>query len=279
MQLARTVDELRTWRAGVGGSRLVGLFPTMGALHEGHLSLARRARADCDDVVVSVFVNPLQFGPGEDYDAYPRDLERDAGLLTAEDVDVVFAPDPADFAPADARTSIHVAGLTDTMEGASRPGHFDGVATIVAKLFNVVGPDRAYFSDKDYQQLTVIKRMVADLNLPVEVVACPFVREPDGLALSSRNAYLSASQRKQALALWRSLREVAATWDGDADRARARLRDLLEHAPGIDVDYAEVADPATLQPLHGHVAGHARALVAARVGPTRLIDNISLPPP
>jgi pantoate--beta-alanine ligase len=250
----------------------------MGALHEGHLSLVRQARVDTATVVVSIFVNPLQFGSGEDFDAYPRTLEADLALLEPEGVDVAFHPTPADFTPPGRLTTVRVAGLTDRLEGASRPGHFDGVATIVAKLLNTVGPDRAYFGEKDYQQLQVVRRMVTDLDMPTEIVACPTLREPDGLALSSRNAYLSPAERGQALALSEALFAARAAWDGDAVSARDLIRSRLETAPGIRLDYAEVCDPETLEPLEGVVEGSAQALVAAQVGGTRLIDNVRLEP-
>lgn len=271
-----TVGDLREWVAGV--PRPLGLVPTMGALHEGHLSLVRRARAESETVCVSIFVNPLQFGPGEDYTTYPRTLDRDLELLRSEGVDGIFAPSREGFTPGTAATTVRVAGLTERLEGRSRPGHFDGVTTIVAKLLNAVGCDRAYFGEKDYQQLLVVRAMVADLHMPVRIVACPTVREGGGLALSSRNAQLSAPEREQALALWAALEATAREWDGDADAARARLRERLRAAHGVDVDYAEIADPATLEPLHGRVTGPARALVAARVGPKRLIDNVALEP-
>ena len=258
--------------------RSIGLVPTMGALHDGHLSLVAAARRDCDVVVVSVFVNPLQFGPGEDFEAYPRDLDGDLRLLGRHGVDLVFAPRAEAFTPADRRTTVHVADLTERLEGAARPGHFDGVTTIVTKLLSAVGPERAYFGEKDYQQLVVVRRMVADLDLPVTIVAGPIVRDDDGLALSSRNTYLSAAERRSALSLSRALRAVAEAWDGDADAARSRLRTTLEQAPGVRLDYAEVVDPETLVPLEGVVEGAAQALVAAFVGRTRLIDNIRLEP-
>jgi len=279
MRLARTVrearDALRPWRQA--GER-IGLVPTMGALHEGHLSLVRCAATECAIVVASIFVNPLQFAPAEDFGAYPRDLERDLRLLDPLGIDLVFAPDPADFTPPGRRTTVSVAGLTAGLEGASRPAHFDGVTTIVAKLLNVVQPDRAYFGEKDFQQLGVIRAMVRDLDVPVEVVGCPTVRDPDGLAVSSRNLYLSPGQRAQALALSQALRGVEAQWDGDADHARAMLTSRLGAAPGIRLDYAEVVDPETLEPLEGVVDGPAQAVVAAYVGATRLIDNCRLEP-
>ncbi len=286
-QVADTVADLRLLLAAIAphtgvvhlgdDAHRLGLVPTMGALHDGHLSLVRRARDECRVVVVSVFVNPLQFAPDEDLARYPRDLTRDVALLDGL-ADVVFAPDAATFTPPERRTTVSVAGLTATLEGASRPGHFDGVTTIVAKLLNVVAPDRVYFGEKDFQQLAVVRCMAADLDVPAAVVGCPIVRDADGLALSSRNAYLTAAQRHDALALSRALREVADTWDGDATSARRRLRRRLDGAPGVRVDYAEVVDPETLAPLEGVGAGPAQALVAAVVGTTRLIDNTRLEP-
>lgn len=276
----RTVDELRAQlqphrRAG----RRIGLVPTMGALHEGHLALVRAALAGCEVVVVSIFVNPLQFGPNEDFDAYPRTADTDRSMLEALDVDVVFAPSAEAFMPADRRTTVHVAGLAETLEGVSRPGHFDGVATVVTQLLNAADPDRAYFGEKDYQQLAVVRTLVRDLCLPVEVIGCPVVRGPDGVALSSRNAYLSTAQREAARALPTALHRLALLWRGDADYARDTLRRTLEAASGVRLDYAEVCDPETLAPLEGVVEGPAQALVAAHVGDTRLIDTIRLEPP
>lgn len=280
MRLTHTIREARAFiaphrRAG----RCLGLVPTMGALHEGHLSLVRRAMRECDLVVVSIFVNPLQFAPDEDLDAYPRDLEGDLSLLDGlgqPGVDLVFAPTPSAFTPPGRRTTVTVSGLTSGLEGASRPTHFAGVTTIVTKLLNVVLPDRAYFGEKDFQQLAVIRQMVRDLDMPVEIVGCPTVRDPDGLALSSRNAYLTPEQRTQALVLSAALREIAAEWDGDASRARDALRRRIASAPGVRLDYAEVVDPETLKPLRGVVEGPAHAVVAAVVGATRLIDNCRL---
>jgi pantoate--beta-alanine ligase len=287
VRIARTVGELRLALAPLRREgRTIGLVPTMGALHAGHLSLVNRARAETEFVVVSIFVNPLQFGPGEDFNAYPRDLDADLGLLQTAGVGLVFAPKPEEFTPPGRRTTVHVDGLTATLEGASRPTHFDGVTTIVTKLLNAVRPDRAYFGEKDFQQLAVVRTMVADLDLEVRIVGCPIVRDPDGLALSSRNAYLTAEQRRDALAIPAALRALAASFDGDADGARRWLRSTLSSAPGLRLDYAEVVDPETLEPLEGVTADPhrpARALVAAQVGPpgrqTRLIDNVRLERP
>ncbi|MGH8934351.1 MAG: pantoate--beta-alanine ligase [Egibacteraceae bacterium] len=279
MRLLQTIPDTR---AALRPHRLagqrIGLVPTMGALHEGHLSLVRRAVADCDVAVASVFVNPLQFGPAEDLDAYPRDLHTDMRLLEQAGVLLVFHPEPWELTPADGRTTVSVSGLTSGLEGKSRPGHLAGVTTIVAKLLNVVQPDRAYFGEKDFQQLAVVKTMVRDLDLPVQIVACPTVRDADGVALSSRNRYLTGEQRGQARVLAAALREAAASWDGDATRARHLLRRRIGDAPGVRLDYAEVVDPETLESLEGVVTGPAQAVVAAFVGATRLIDNCRLEP-
>jgi pantoate--beta-alanine ligase len=275
MQVVHTAPELR---AALAGTTRTAFVPTMGNLHAGHVSLVEQAKQHGQPVVASVFVNPLQFGAGEDFDRYPRDLDADAALLERAGADLVFTPATADFTPPDRLTTVHVARLTDVLEGASRPGHFNGVATIVTKLFNTVQPDRAYFGEKDFQQLAVIRRMVADLDQPVDVVGCPIIRDDDGLALSSRNAYLSAEQRAAAMALPRALHETASAFTGDADAAVLSLRRTLEGASGVRLDYAEVVDPETLAPLEGVVEGPAQALVAAYVGDTRLIDNIRLEP-
>ena len=276
MDVVTHIADLRTRLQSV--QHPVGLVPTMGALHEGHLSLARVARRGCRTVVASIFVNPLQFGEDEDFERYPRAMAQDLELLESVGVDVVFTPHAVELTPPGRLTTVTVARLTDRYEGVSRPGHFDGVTTIVSKLFNLVRPDRAFFGEKDFQQLAVIKRMVADLNLPISVVGCPIVRDPDGLALSSRNSFLSAEQRESALALSAALREAAAEWAGDADEARLILHRKLDAAPGVRLDYAEVVDPVTLVQLEGVVEGPAQALVAAYVGDTRLIDNIRLEP-
>ncbi|HXG42321.1 MAG TPA: pantoate--beta-alanine ligase [Dehalococcoidia bacterium] len=280
MRVVRSLGEMREARAALEG--VVGFVPTMGYLHEGHLSLVRRARAECDRVVASIFVNPTQFGPQEDYERYPRDEARDLALLEAEGVDVAFLPSAEEMYPPGFCTWVEVKGpLTERLEGASRPGHFRGVTTVVLKLFNLVQPHRAYFGEKDAQQLRVIRRMVADLNLPVEIVPCPTVREPDGLAMSSRNVYLSPEQREQALALSRCLelarRLIVADGIRDAAALRRHLEEFLRCSPGVEPDYVSVAHPETLAELE-RIEGPALVLVAARVGPARLIDNALIEP-
>ena len=276
MDVITHLDDLRQ-RLGSAVHPL-GLVPTMGALHEGHLSLLRLARRGCRTVVASVFVNPLQFGADEDFERYPRAMQHDLELLEAAGVDIAFTPHAVELTPPGRLTTVSVARLTDRYEGASRPGHFDGVTTIVSKLFNLVRPDRAFFGEKDFQQLAVIKRMVADLNLPITVVGGPIVRDADGLALSSRNVFLSADERRAALALPVALQAAASGWGGNADVARSILDRRLGDASGVRLDYAEVVNPETLVRLEGVVGGPAQALVAAFIGDTRLIDNIRLEP-
>jgi len=260
--------------------RRVGLVPTMGALHAGHRSLVERAAAECDVVAVTVFVNPLQFGDAADLADYPRDLEGDVSLASAAGAQVVFAPSVEEMYPgfpAPVATSVHVAELGDGLEGASRPGHFDGVATVVAKLFSLAGPCRAYFGEKDFQQLAVVRRMVADLSLPVEVVGCPTVREPDGLALSSRNARLSPAARAGAPALRRSLDaglDALQSGERDAAAVEAAMAGAMAAEPTVEPDYAVVVDADTLAAPAGPLAGEVRLLVAAVVGGVRLIDNV-----
>ena len=256
-------------------------MPTMGYLHEGHLSLARRARAENATVVLSLFVNPTQFGPSEDYARYPRAPERDSALAEAAGVDLLFAPSVEEMYPPGAATWVEVEGLTRRWEGERRPGHFRGVATIVLKLFLAARPARAYFGEKDYQQLLVVRRLAADLLPELTIVGCPTVREPDGLALSSRNAYLTFEERPRALALYRSLTQaqalLAAGERAGATLEAAMIAELAAHA-GVAADYAAVVDAATLEPLP-RVDREARALVAARLGRVRLIDNAPLLPP
>ncbi|MFN2484283.1 MAG: pantoate--beta-alanine ligase [Candidatus Limnocylindria bacterium] len=276
MRVVRAVEELRGAildRRLAGDS--VGLVPTMGSLHDGHLSLVRRARAENGSVVASVFVNPTQFAPGEDYERYPRDEKRDLALLEREDVDIAFCPPVTEMYVAGDATRVSVSGLTDRLEGASRPGHFDGVTTVVAKLLLVVGPARAYFGQKDAQQVIVIRRMVRDLFIHVDLVGCPTVRHDDGLALSSRNAYLSIEERHAAACLFQALSAARASYDRgerSAEALRARMSDVIEGERLARIDYVSVADAETLTELQ-RVNRAAIALVAARIGRTRLIDN------
>ena len=257
----------------------------MGALHAGHLRLIDSARAENDVVVASVFVNPIQFGLAEDLDRYPRDWERDLRLLEGAEVDAVYRPTVEDMYPGDASTRVHVDGLADQLEGAARPGHFEGVATVVTKLFGAVEPDRAYFGQKDAQQVAVVKRVVRDLDLGVDVRVVPTVREPDGLALSSRNVYLAPDERKAATSLSAALRQATAAFaegERDPERLRAILHARLGAEPLVRIDYAEVVDPATFQkPAPGARRAHSGylAVVAARIGKTRLIDNHDLAKP
>jgi pantoate--beta-alanine ligase len=273
-----TVAEVRDWRRAV--SPLVGLVPTMGFLHAGHLSLVEAARRECAHVAVSLFVNPTQFGPHEDLARYPRDPGRDARLLEDAGVDLLFSPSPAQMYPPGNETVVDVGSVAEPLEGERRPGHFRGVATVVTKLFGIVCPDLAWFGEKDAQQLAVIRRLVADLNLPVEIVGCPIVRETDGLAMSSRNAYLSPEDRKAATVLFRALAAGESIWDAGERRSEALRRimtDTLTAEPRARVDYVAVADPVTFREVdvaHGPV----RLLLAVRFGQTRLIDNRLLEP-
>jgi pantoate--beta-alanine ligase len=263
-------DLVKARRAGP-----VALVPTMGALHEGHRSLIRQARVRADQVVVSIFVNPLQFGPNEDFSRYPRTFDADLDVCRAEGVDVVFHPSVEDMYAPDRQIGISSGEMGRIVEGAFRPGHFDGMLTVVLKLFNLVQPDLAVFGQKDAQQLSLIRRMVADLNLPIEILGAPTVREPDGLALSSRNRYLSEDERQVALALSRALRAGAAELTPHAIR-RAALAVLDEAGSGLDVDYLALVDPATFAEVSEEHQGTAVLAVAARVGATRLIDNVTL---
>jgi pantoate--beta-alanine ligase len=269
----------RDLEASRASGQRVGFVPTMGALHAGHASLAARAAAECDDVAVSIFVNPTQFLPHEDFHRYPRSLDADCELLERQGVTWVFAPDvEAVYPPGDA-TRVVVGGPAVRFEGAMRPGHFDGVATVVCRLFQAVPAHAAYFGAKDWQQTVVVRRMVRDLGLPIEIVVCPTVREPDGLALSSRNAYLSADERLRAVALAAGLEQAAARWAAGADvrGIESAVRDALE-ARGIQCDYAAVVDPESLVDLPADGGqGPAVVLVAGRLGSTRLIDNRHLP--
>ncbi|HYZ82594.1 MAG TPA: pantoate--beta-alanine ligase [Solirubrobacteraceae bacterium] len=279
MDTFRTISELRTALAGQRrAGRSIGLVATMGAFHEGHLSLMRRAREACDVVVVSLFINPAQFNEAADLEAYPRDEQRDAELAAAAGVDVLFAPDIAEVYPAGFATSVAVRGLTDGLEGAHRGhGHFDGVTTVVTKLLNMVGPDVAYFGQKDAQQVAVIRRMVRDLNLAVRIEVCPTVRDPDGLAMSSRNVHLSPAERVQATALHRALRVVlAAVADGERDPEAAAAAGRAElAAAGVEPEYLALVSPDTMEPA-AVIEGEVLAAVAARVGSVRLIDNVPM---
>jgi pantoate--beta-alanine ligase len=271
-----SLSDLRQARLSFPGR--VGLVPTMGYLHEGHLSLVRRAREECDHVAVSIFVNPAQFGPKEDLSKYPRDLERDLSLLEPLGVDLVWTPTPEIVYPPGYQTWVEVEALTRRLEGAMRPGHFRGVTTVVAKLFNAVQPQRAYFGQKDAQQAAVIRQMARDLNFPLEVVICPIVREPDGLAMSSRNVYLDPDQRKAATVLSRALRTAQEAYeDGvrDAENLRRIMKDVLASEPLADVQYVSCADYDTLKELD-EIKGKALLSMAVYIGKTRLIDNFVL---
>ncbi|MGA2953049.1 MAG: pantoate--beta-alanine ligase [Caulobacteraceae bacterium] len=277
MLVVRTIGEVRDARPRFAS---LGLVPTMGFLHAGHMSLVERARADCGAVAVSIFVNPTQFGEAQDLDRYPRDLPRDLAMLAEAGADLVFAPEPAEIYPAGFSTRIDVGGPTEPLEGASRPGHFVGVATVVAKLFNIFQPTRAYFGQKDAQQTVVIRRMARDLDMPVEVVISPTVRDADGLALSSRNARLSAEERTHALTLFRALTAARMRFEA-GERSGAALREVMRAVlaaePGVEADYVSVAELETLAELD-RVDELALASLAARVGPVRLIDNLILSP-
>jgi pantoate--beta-alanine ligase len=280
MNICPTIAEMRaSCRAIHRNGKRLGLVPTMGALHEGHLSLVRAARALCDAVAASIFVNPAQFGPSEDFNKYPRSFERDCELLEREGVDLLFAPSVQEMYPAGAVTYVTVEGLSEKLCGKSRPGHFRGVTTVVAKLFHIVEPDLAFFGQKDAAQVAIIRRMVRDLNLPVELAVCPIVRESDGLAMSSRNAYLDPQQRKSALVLYRSLMAVQNLFD-QGERNAARLiaagREIFFAEPSARFDYFEIVDPETLDAI-GKVDRPALVAVASFIGTTRLIDNLVLP--
>ncbi|MBN1912662.1 MAG: pantoate--beta-alanine ligase [Pirellulales bacterium] len=277
-----TVRELREAVAGarqVGGT--IGLVPTMGALHEGHVSLVRASKAECDFTVVTIFVNPTQFAPSEDLAAYPRALEADLDKLAQVGADLVFTPPESEvYGPAHS-TWVEPGNVARSLEGASRPDHFRGVATVVLKLLNMARPDVAFFGQKDYQQVLVVRRMVADLDVPVTIRVCPTVREPDGLAMSSRNAYLSPDARRRAAVLWKSLsaaREMVQEGNRDAKAILARMREVLLSAEGLVIDYAVLVDPESLEPV-ARVDAQVLAAVAARLEGTRLIDNCMIDPP
>src|SRR5216683_6200895 len=281
MKICATIPEARAaCRDARAGRKRLGLVPTMGALHEGHLSLVRAAKTQCDAVAVSIFVNPTQFGPTEDLSKYPRQFDRDCRLLEKEGVDILFAPPVEEIYPDGVVTWVLVEGLGEKLDGRSRPGHFRGVATIVAKLFHILEPDAAFFGQKDAAQLAVIRRMVRDLNFPVEVVACPIVRESDGLAMSSRNAYLNRDERGRALVLRRSLEQVQQEFQA-GERIAAKLisaaKEVFAREPHVVLDYFEIVDPDTLDPVE-RISQKTLVAVAAYVGSTRLIDNAVIDP-
>ena len=276
MMIVSTIDELRSARAIL--DEPVGLVPTMGFLHKGHLSLVRRAAEECASVVVSIFVNPTQFGPNEDLAAYPRDMERDLRLLEELGVDLVWTPTPEIMYPNGYQTWVEVEALTNPLEGARRPGHFRGVTTVVSKLFNGVLPSKAYFGQKDAQQAAVIRRMTRDLNFPLDVVICPIVREPDGLAMSSRNTYLNEEQRQTATVLYRALNAAKDAYEAgerDAEKLRVLMRETIAAEPLAEMQYVSCADYDTLEELET-VDGKALLSMAVFVGKTRLIDNFVL---
>ncbi len=280
-KLIHTIVELRAELAAARrrGQR-IGLVPTMGALHEGHLSLVRAAKTQCNCAVVSIFVNPTQFGPTEDFSKYPRTLDADVKLLAGCGADFVFAPSAEEMYPTGFGTSVEVGRVSEPLEGVCRPGHFRGVATVVLKLLNIVQPDAAYFGQKDYQQAAVLRRMAADLNLASEIRVCPIVRESDGLAMSSRNRYLSVGARQRALVLWKSLQtavRLVAEGQRDAAEIIAQMRGVIETAEDARIDYVALVDPDTLEPV-ATIAGRTLAVLAIKIENTRLIDNCILEP-
>lgn len=277
MRVTGKIEEVRQWMAPArAASQRIGLVPTMGALHIGHVSLIEEAVRRCDVVVVSLFVNPTQFGPEEDFNKYPRPFEEDLAICRRHGVDVVFAPSPSEMYPRENLTWVNVTGITEPLCGRSRPGHFRGVTTVCTKLFNIVGPDVAFFGQKDAQQATVIRRMVADLNMPLEIVVCPTFRQSDGLAVSSRNQYLSEQQREDATAIYKALQEGRRMIEAgatDAVPVRERIEAVIQRVPAMEIEYVSLVDPETLQPIE-RLDGAVLIAVAARLGPARLIDNI-----
>lgn len=277
METIHTLEWMKqAARAARGEGRIVGLVPTMGALHEGHLSLVRAARAQCSPVVVSIFVNPAQFGPGEDFERYPRSMELDREQLESLGVDILFAPVAAEMYPAGFSTFVRVEGLSERLEGRSRPGHFRGVATVVLKLLEIVRPDFAFFGRKDAQQARIVRQLARDLNLDAQVVVCPIMREPDGLAMSSRNAYLNPEERRAAAVLHRALAQAGiriALGERDAARLVSEIRQSVASEPLAALDYAHIVDAESFDDVE-RLRGNCLALVAARFGSTRLLDNI-----
>ena len=277
MEVAKTIQEMRNMVSVTRSKgKKIGLVPTMGALHIGHISLIEAAVKDCDFIVVSIFVNPTQFGPGEDFEKYPRPLQDDLKICRQVGVNVVFAPEPEQMYPTENITWVAVEKLTEPLCGRSRPGHFRGVTTVCAKLFNIVAPDAAYFGQKDAQQAIVVKRMVTDLNMPLEIVICPTVREPNGLAVSSRNQYLTAQQRKDAAYIYKSLQECRKLIEAGTTQTRQiidEMQKILRQIPSGQIEYVSIVDAETLESIN-KIAGKVLAAVAVKVGPTRLIDNI-----
>ena len=276
MKVAETIEEMKSLRQKL--TEPVGFVPTMGYLHEGHLTLVRQAKAENPSVVVSIFVNPTQFGPQEDFTKYPRDPQRDLAILEKEKTDIVFMPSVAEMYPPHFNSWVEVSKVTDRLEGAARPGHFRGVATVVAKLFNIVQPTRAYFGQKDAQQVIVIQKMATELNMNLEIVTVPTVREPDGLAMSSRNIYLNPQERQAAAVLYQALTLAQKLWsqgETDAKRLRQEMIALIQKEPRANIDYVSIADPETLEELDT-VKSSAVVSLAVKIGKTRLIDNIVL---
>ncbi len=277
MRVLKTIAELRAYRVSLSGT--VGLVPTMGFLHEGHMSLVRRSIDDCDYTIVSIFVNPTQFSPKEDFNSYPRDTERDLSLLDEARTDAVFMPETGEMYPPGADTIVIPGKIADRLEGAARPGHFKGVATVVLKLFNLVQPNTAYFGQKDVQQVAVIERMAADLNVPVKIAVMPIIRESDGLAMSSRNSYLNAAERRTATVLYRSLRQaetMIAAGERDTELVKKEMNEMIEGEPLAAIDYVSIANPATLEE-QTFIVKPVLVSLAVKIGRTRLIDNIILP--
>ncbi|MCX7770212.1 MAG: pantoate--beta-alanine ligase [Proteobacteria bacterium] len=281
MKVITSIEEMQTISKSIKrDGKTIGFVPTMGYLHEGHLSLVRASKKDCDITVVSIFVNPIQFGPKEDLSKYPRDFERDKNMLEKEGVDYIFYPKVQEMYHSDFSSTIIVEGVTKNLCGASRPGHFRGVTTVVGKLFNIVMPDKAYFGEKDFQQLVTIKKMVRDLNFPVEIVGMPIVREDDGLAMSSRNSYLSEEERKSALCLYKSIllaKDMIKSGIKDVKLIIKGIEELVNNTPNTRIDYIKICDPETLEYIEeGDIDGKKLLALAVFVGSTRLIDNVIL---
>ncbi|MFZ2147774.1 MAG: pantoate--beta-alanine ligase, partial [Sedimentisphaerales bacterium] len=277
MEVAKTIESVRRLlKAARSEGKIIGLVPTMGALHIGHISLIEAAVEKCDFVIISIFVNPTQFGPGEDFKKYPRPLKADLKICRNAEVDVVFTPTPEQMYPAENLTWVNVEKLTEPLCGQFRPGHFRGVTTVCAKLFNIMAPDIAFFGQKDAQQAIVIRQMVADLNMPLEIVICPTIREPNGLAVSSRNQYLTEQQKKDAANIYKSLQRCRQMIDAGVKETTeiiAEMRKILQQVPSIEIEYVSIVDAETLQNVD-KIAGKVLSAVAVRIGPARLIDNI-----